>query len=186
MQPLAHLTLQFALLVILLAQLACATSSPEDPKARVYSLIEQRLTYMPDVAAFKYEHQIPIENLEREAMVIANVVAEAAEAGLAPASVVPFFETQIAAAKLIQASVWQQLENGDQALSGYRDLETDVRPALDRIGAELISAIANVLNQGLEFKPEDLARSIDSQYLPRASYDELGEALSAIRLSSGL
>lgn len=70
--------------------------------ADVASLINQRLSHMKDVAGYKAQHHLAIEDLPQEAKVLANSVAEAEKLGLDGESVKPFIQAQMDAAKAIQ------------------------------------------------------------------------------------
>ncbi len=65
-------------------------------------LINERLSYMKDVAASKSEHHQPVEVLEQEDRVLKATLKTAASLGLDPQSVKPFIVAQMSAAKAIQ------------------------------------------------------------------------------------
>ncbi|NIP77428.1 MAG: chorismate mutase, partial [Xanthomonadales bacterium] len=54
------------------------------------------------VAAWKHARGKPVEDLEREAVVVDRAAADAAAAGLDPETARPFFMAQIDAAKSVQ------------------------------------------------------------------------------------
>lgn len=64
--------------------------------------INQRLGHMKDVAGYKADHHLPIENVEQESKVINDSLTEAEDLGLDRESVRPFIIAQISAAKAIQ------------------------------------------------------------------------------------
>lgn len=64
--------------------------------------VNQRLGYMKDVAGYKAQHHLPIEDVEQESKVINSSLTEAAGLGLDRESVRPFIVAQIDAAKAIQ------------------------------------------------------------------------------------
>lgn len=64
--------------------------------------INQRLGYMKDVAGYKAENHLPIEDVEQEIKVINSSLAEADVLGLDRESVKSFIIAQISAAKAIQ------------------------------------------------------------------------------------
>jgi cyclohexadienyl dehydratase len=124
------------------ASAAARFSDPVDDVAVVYETIEARLALMPDVAAWKWTHQRPVFDEERERAVVANVVARAHYFGLTPESVQKVFETQIKIARAIQTALFEKWrEQGFPADLTARDLETDLRPALDAIGDEQLKAL---------------------------------------------
>ncbi|MFU8817456.1 MAG: gamma subclass chorismate mutase AroQ [Pseudomonadales bacterium] len=124
-----------ALLVFALAPPQAAVADGDS----LYELIGKRLELMQVVAAHKWHHGLPIEDLEREALVIEQAAADALRHGLRVDASRAFFAAQIDAAKEIQAywhGVWQQ-GSGPAAAA---DLDTQVRPELLRLGAEILAA----------------------------------------------
>lgn len=65
-------------------------------------LINQRLSYMKDVAGAKAARNLAIENMTQEQNVLETSAAEAAAVGLDPDSIKPFIQAEIDAAKAIQ------------------------------------------------------------------------------------
>ncbi len=126
--------------------------------AAIVAAVDERLALMPYVALYKRAHDLPIAVPEREAVVLdaawRAVSAEAARQGVAPPDetrVRAFYRTQIEAAKAIQ----QRVEADDDAKPPY-DLETELRPALLRIGdrmAFLIVALEGDTPHGIEMQP---------------------------------
>ena len=68
----------------------------------IAALVHARLALMKDVAAYKYLNGIPVEDLDREAIVLVHATEQAYDAGLNGETMAPFFKTQIDAAKAIQ------------------------------------------------------------------------------------
>lgn len=68
----------------------------------VASLINIRLSYMKDVAGFKAEKHLAVEDLSQESTVLSGSVAQAERLGLDGNSVRDFIQTQMDAAKAIQ------------------------------------------------------------------------------------
>lgn len=64
--------------------------------------VNQRLSYMKDVAAFKAEKHRPIEDLQQEQKVLAASKQRATQFCLDENSVVPFIQAQMDAAKAVQ------------------------------------------------------------------------------------
>lgn len=65
-------------------------------------LLNERLSYMKDVAGYKAAKHLPIEDLIQEDKVMDKSLAEAESLGLSGASIKPFMVAQINAAKAIQ------------------------------------------------------------------------------------
>lgn len=116
-----------------------------DPGLRLLAqLIDERLAYMKDVAAFKWVKQLPIEDSERERIVIQSSMEDAQTFLLDPGSSRPFIEAQIDLAKTIQRfwfDMWRQ--NGFDH-PDFRDLSSDIRPALLDLGNKIQRATQNL------------------------------------------
>ena len=136
-----------ALLFSLLA--ACATQQPPADVAkidRVLTLIQQRLAIADDVARNKWNSGAPIEDLPREREIIEGIGKQAAGYGVAPELARDFFRAQIEASKLIQNARFREWRAADQRkFETVRDLARDIRPALDALTPEMMSALAAAL-----------------------------------------
>ncbi|XP_037040317.1 secreted chorismate mutase-like [Bradysia coprophila] len=64
--------------------------------------VNQRLAYMKDVAGYKAQNHLQIEDVVQESKVINSSLTEAKDLGLDPESVISFIVAQINAAKAIQ------------------------------------------------------------------------------------
>jgi len=106
------------------------------------ALMEQRLELMPLVAAYKWHHQLPVEDPEREAVVVAESAEDALRYGLVPATIARLFEVQIEAAKAIQAYWIAEWRAGRAVPPVAPDLAGRIRPELSRIGAAIVAAAA--------------------------------------------
>jgi cyclohexadienyl dehydratase len=138
-----------ALLIILLVA-PPQTATAEEP---LFKLIDARLTLMRSVAAYKWEHQLAIEDEARETIVLDNARLSALKAGIAPDSAEAFFISQIDAAKEIQRywfGTWKQ----GSAPGTAPNLNTEIRPQLIALGDEItrgLSSMNNISNQRSEF-----------------------------------
>jgi len=113
----------------------------------IFQLINERLSHMEDVALHKAQNNLPVEDLAREQTVIDNAVEAAAAQGLRGASIESFFTAQIEVAKAIQ---YRSLANwiSEPANRTAPDLVTEIRPALTRLGDDIVQALANFLQSG--------------------------------------
>lgn len=93
-----HKKLHFALLFAGI----CFSGSIMASATDVAENVNQRLSWMKDVAGYKAVRHLPIEDLQQEANVLAKSVAEAEKLGLDGHSVRPFIQAQMDAAKAIQ------------------------------------------------------------------------------------
>lgn len=81
------------------------TASAAEPNG-VFSLIDQRLSYMKDVAGYKAAHRLPIEDLAQEEQVLKQVMAEAEKKGIDPQSIKPFLLPQSMPPKPFSIAIW--------------------------------------------------------------------------------
>lgn len=68
----------------------------------VLNTIEERLEYMQDVALFKANNHLPVEDVDREKKVIKPALRTANAINLSAEGLEHFFTTQISVAKAIQ------------------------------------------------------------------------------------
>ena len=142
-----------ALLALAVSGVFCFPVSADgrrEAALKVFGPINERLSWMDDVALYKLKNAVVVEDLEREALVLHKALDDAGAAGLDSASVEAFFRSQIAAAKAIQHRCLAQWQMGEAPKGETVDLVDDVRPELIRIGAEFLENQRAYL---LEFGP---------------------------------
>jgi len=129
--------------LVMSGRAVAAGDDPADPVMALVALIRQRLDLMEEVARSKWNLGIPVEDSSREQSLIDSVDALARGRGVDPALAATFFRAQIEAAKLVQSariSLWAAMHAGTFAAAA--DLRTEIRPKLDRLTADLLSALA--------------------------------------------
>ena len=107
------------------------------------TLIDARLLLAPDVAQFKWNHHLPIEDLPREAQVIAALGRRASELGVPQPWAEAFFRAQIEASKTAQDELfqgWDVFKRGP--FPDAPDLVAVTRPKLDKLTDQLLHALA--------------------------------------------
>ena len=107
------------------------------------ALIDARLLLAPDVAQFKWNHHLPIEDLPREAQVIAALGQRASALGVPQPWAEAFFRAQIEASKTAQNELfqgWDVFKHGQ--FPDAPDLVSVTRPKLDRLTEQLLRALA--------------------------------------------
>ena len=107
------------------------------------TLIDARLLLAPDVAQFKWNHHLPIEDLPREAQVIAALGHQASELGVPQPWAEAFFRAQIEASKTAQDELfqgWDVFKRGP--FPDAPDLVAVTRPKLDKLTDQLLHALA--------------------------------------------
>ena len=93
-------------------------------------------------AAAKYGTDKPIDDPVRERQILDDVAARAVGLGLDPAAVSAVFRDQIEANKLVQRGLYTRWDAHPEERPTERpDLNTEVRPALDRITTQLLTAL---------------------------------------------
>lgn len=150
----------------------------------LFSSINERLSYMEEVALYKAQNQIAIEDIPREQIVIANSMEAAGRLGLDPQSLNRFFVSQINAAKAIQYRYRAELLI--QPLPQDRiDLQQNIRPALDELGERIVELIASALNEGIgpmQSQRQLFDAAIDHRLLSTEDRQALFSALLEVRL----
>lgn len=178
-----------ALALLLIACVARAETvaihSAEDDVRHVFELVQTRLSLMRAVAAWKYANNAPVTDAAREQRVLDASVAEAQRLGIEPASARELFAVQIRIASDVQEhfiATWRKQHGSSERV---RDLNQELRPELDRIGAQLLQAIYLALP---ELARTDFARHyqssaavIDVPSIDAADRDQLLAALAKLR-----
>ncbi|MEI8616222.1 chorismate mutase [Shewanella sp. PP-He15 brown] len=86
------------------ALLSLPALADTDENAELYANMNTRLSYMQQVALYKWQHQLPIEDLAREKIVLAQSVTAAESLGITSAAITDFFQVQIELAKKFKDS----------------------------------------------------------------------------------
>jgi len=132
-------------LIILWGALSAPSFASEASSLELFELINQRLSYMKDVAAHKWVNDKPIEDLERETIVLQKSMAKAKKEGLNASSVEAFFIAQITVAKNIQKAWHKEWEQKGFPLAlEFEDLQA-VRKSLISLGSEILASIKPAL-----------------------------------------
>lgn len=119
-----------------------AGATPADGLTRIVQLSAERAVLSDRVAAAKFGTPAPVTDPAREAAVLEGARADATRAGVDPEWTARVFGDQIAASTQVQNDLirgWT--EHPDTGPAERPDLGR-VRPELDRIGDELVAALA--------------------------------------------
>lgn len=172
-------------LLILMVAVACvpgrtAAEQPFDPAGALVSAMTERLLLMEGVAQYKWNKAIPIEDLERERVVLDKVVASAEAQGVEVVFASDFFRAQITAAKAIQARLFETW--GRDAVGSFPnapDLKTELRPAIGVLTGRIIGSLAQLdeidaeaLCAALGAVPRPLAADAEAWYIAAAPVRE--------------
>jgi chorismate mutase len=174
--------------IVLLPCLLCfhslSVTAAEDLVGEFFATINQRLSYMEDVALFKRQNQTAVEDLARERVVIDNAKEAAASLGLKPQSVEAFFEAQIAVAKAIQhrhRADWLSAPPTGEVVN----LDTEIRPLLTELGDQIIFLLTQTLLLQGEIDESSRSRLVElitTTHVSLRDKNLLFDALRSVRL----
>ncbi|MFA2962773.1 chorismate mutase [Acinetobacter pittii] len=129
-------------IVSTLAAFMCISSLAQayqyDQTAR---LVNERLAYMKDVAGYKAEQHLPIEDLTQEKKVLDQSLSEAESFGLNSETLKPFIVTQMNVAKAIQYRYRADWLSSPESNWKPQDL-AEVRLKISSLNTELLKNIA--------------------------------------------
>lgn len=145
-----------------------------DELDHLLDLVARRLAFMPPVAVWKAARGVPIEDRERERIVLEAAGRTAAEFGLDPAPVREWFALQIDLAKAVQGRT--------PAVEPTLELD-EVRPALIRLGERQVRAL-RALAAGAVEESDPAALEVLAPYLSSAEVERVRAGLA--RLLAGL
>jgi len=183
---------RFIVLIVTCLTVVCAfAQSPpqyEDPQRnveRVFELIEQRLALMPEVAASKWHAGQNIVDAVREQTVLDQSVRDAQAIGLAAPAARQFFDVQIRMARAIQEQRFKEWRASTPPPRG-RDLATELRPALDRLGPQLLTGLYLASGKFGQTAPMQVAleRLRGNAGITSELVNELRDSLLAMRIDA--
>ncbi len=167
-------------LIALILGIAASGASANE---KLFGLIDARLSLMRDVAAWKAERTVPVEDLAREDVVLAKAVAKATELGLDTDQARAFFGAQITAAKDIQFCWLARWVNGAaQRPEAPADLVSDIRPELIALGDAILLELTQRPRETLDKSVFEQSLNVDC--LSEEARDEVFDALNAVWASS--
>tara|TARA_B110000858_G_scaffold198514_1_gene266017 strand:- start:31935 stop:32510 length:576 start_codon:yes stop_codon:yes gene_type:complete len=150
----------------------------------LFQAINERLEYMEDVALFKAQNYIPIEDVEREKIVLSDAKEVAAKHGLDPDSMERFFIAQINAAKAIQYRYRAEALTRAMPTRSV-DLQSEIRPALTRLGSHIVTLFAAQLQNQTPIEEESRERfmkTLQSRLLADTEREALFDAMLEVRI----
>lgn len=150
------------------------------------TLIKYRLSFMKEVAAYKWENQIAIEDAQREKVVIEKSLQKAKAYHLDGPSIQLFFKTQIRLAKVIEQYWFDEWQAKGFDSFEYADLPTVLRPTLLSLGDDILKVIrACTLWQNSQCENLNLQRifckRLEMKGISLQEKNELFKALLTIR-----
>ena len=157
----------------------------ETELAELFSTIDERLSYMESVALYKAQNQLPIEDMAREEIVVAEAKRAAHREGLNPDSTEALFKAQISVAKAIQYRYRAELLSAPNPLVAI-DLDRTIRPAITALGDRIVILLSDYLNDTGTIKPNDIEQfklAIQNRFVSEADKKLLFNALLTVRLN---
>ena len=144
--------------------------------------LNSRMAMMQDVAAYKAEHHLPIEDLPQEAKVLAKAQTNAQQAGLQPQSVGPFIQAQMDVSKAMQYRYRADWLLKPNTLPQPKPLPA-VRAAILDTDKSILSLISQQLTSGGfgTAQQNELRAQLHAANIQPTEMGILVEALSAIK-----
>ena len=141
-----------------------------DELDHLLDLTARRLAFMPAVASWKAARGAPIEDRERERLVLEAAEGSALEFGLDPQPVREWFALQIDLAKVVQRR--------SAAAAPTLDLD-EIRPALIRLGERQVRSLRALAGASVE-ATEPAAFDVLTPYLDSAEVARVGAGMAKI------
>lgn len=162
-------------------------SHADELSNNIFNKINERMSFMSDVAIYKANHHLPIEDLEREKLVLKKSASTSEKFGLEVKSSKMFLSSLISSAKAIQYRVRANLLSGSNSKNTIiaRDLKTVVRPELLMLGDEINESIYKYLSSGRTFSDnqyESFQKLVTNPYLKESDKRMIFEALKKVKL----
>ena len=111
----------------------------------LFERLHDRLKLMPEVARYKWAHDLPIEDPERERLLVERFVAEAKSRGLDAEWSRHVIVAQITAARRVQQDCFGEWKSSPPDKNEpIRDLQTELRPCIEQLTAELIESLVRL------------------------------------------
>ncbi|MDL4915778.1 MAG: chorismate mutase [Enterobacterales bacterium endosymbiont of Blomia tropicalis] len=167
--------LSFSLLMPIVAQ----------AQQSVSGLINERLTLMRDVAAWKAVHHSSVENLQQEERVLNSTLDEAASLGLEPNSVRAFVQAQMDVAKAIQYRYRAEWLSQPENMTQQQPLDA-IRKQIAALSSNILRQLADDLRRDptVGGKACTSIKNISLKYLTEADKELICKALAQVRLKA--
>ena len=157
--------------------------SADVTSVELFRTINKRLSHMEEVALFKAQNHLPIEDIEQEKIVIQRAIVSARDKGLDPDSIEDFFKAQISVAKAVQLRYRADLRSRPSSIEP-KDLQKEVRPCLLRLGDQIIQQMIMYIKTHGSFKPTQFAdfdSDVNVKYVTASDKQLLFNALLKVR-----
>ncbi|WP_410210075.1 chorismate mutase [Aquirhabdus sp.] len=148
------------------------------------ALMNQRLSYMKDVAGYKAVNHLAIEDAAQEQKVLDAAAVQAQAEGIDPESIKPFITAQISAAKAIEYRYLAEWQAQPETSWQPRPLDV-VRADVAALSTKIITQIHVLLAAGMSIdhlQRHDFIQSLKQPNLSRADEEQLFQALKQVKL----
>ena len=156
----------------------------ESASAEIFKTINERLSYMEDVALFKAQNHRPIEDVERGKVVVNKAKIYAQNNGLDPAQIESFIRALMSVSKAVQYRHRADFLSRT-TFHKPRDLQKEVRPALIRLNNKLIKQLTIYISSYGPFKSNqypNLDTEVNVKYVTTPDKQLIFGALQNIKL----
>lgn len=147
-------------------------------------LIAARLQLMEPVAAWKLANDMPVLDAARESRVLDATVSQAQALGIEAGGARALFSLQVRLARQVQEQLTKRWAQSGKSGAALRDLDTDLRPALDKIGTQLLRSLYFSLPEfasaGFTANAGALRTRLRGQVPPQVTDRDLDELISAL------
>jgi len=170
--------------VLLLAAATFSATAASASSPSIGNLINERLSWMKDVAGYKAQHHQAIEDLQQEKKVMESTLADADSLGLKGESVRPFIQAQMDAAKAIQYRYRADWLAAPEANWQPRPLQ-DVRTQIGQLSARILQNVAARLKSGQPLTEQDreaFMRTVQQKNLHEQDKHRIWETMKGISL----
>ncbi len=172
--------------VVMLATLSFSATAAVTADASLGKLINERLSWMKDVAGAKAQHHQPIEDLAQEQKVLERAVIDAESLGLNGESVKPFIQAQMDAAKAIQYRYRADWLAAPEANWQPRPLD-EVRKQISELSDRILRKVAERLKaSGMlsDADKEEFMRTVQQHNLTGRDKARMWQAMESITLKA--
>ncbi|WP_416361622.1 chorismate mutase [Kosakonia cowanii] len=172
--------------VVMLATLSFSAAAAVTADASLGKLINERLSWMKDVAGAKAQQHQAIEDLAQEQKVLARAVIDAEALGLDGESVKPFIQAQMDAAKAIQYRYRADWLATPETNWQPRPLD-EVRKQISELSDRILRKVAERLKASgklTEADREEFMRTVQQHNLTGQDKAHMWQALESISLKA--
>jgi chorismate mutase len=151
-------------------------AQPEDSQeslTKLFTVMKERFDLLEQVAEYKWNNKVPIEDLPREKQLLEEVAGDAGKYNLDKAFLLSFLQAQMNAAKQIQKNHFDKWKAaGLHGFDETKDLVKDLRPKLDKLRTPMLIELAKVRKMAEDKDSAELIASKAKEILTSSVIDE--------------